>query len=86
MPVLGSEIMGNITRTEVEELARALARHHRRRWNTMPARNLGSDPNGGREAWLKRAHIVLEAVDKAISLEIQRAIGAPGKGAEPKHS
>jgi hypothetical protein len=81
----GQWIMGNITRTEVEELARALARHHKRRWSTMPARNLESDPNGGREAWLKRAHIVLEAVDRAISLEIQRAIGAPGKGAAPTH-
>ena len=69
--------MGNINRAEVEELARALARHHRRRWNTMPARNLGSDPNSGREAWLKRAHIVLEAVDKAMAIEIERAITAP---------
>jgi hypothetical protein len=76
MSVLGSEVMGNITRTEVEELARALARHHRRRWNTMPARNLGSDPNGGREAWFKRAHTVLEAVDTAMTLEIQRANGS----------
>ena len=49
----------------------------------MPARNLGSDPNGGREAWLKRAHIVLEAVDKAMTIEIERAIAAPRK---PKRS
>jgi hypothetical protein len=63
--------MGRINRTEVEELARALARHHGRRWNTMPA------INGGREAWLNRAHTVLQAVDKAMTLEIQRGIAAP---------
>jgi hypothetical protein len=75
----GREIMGNINRTEVEELARALARQRGRRWNTMPARNLGSDPNGGREVWLKRARTVLEAVDQAIFLEFQRAIAARQK-------
>lgn len=77
----GREIM--INRTEVEELARALARQHGRRWHTMPARIAGLDPNGGREAWLKRADTVLKAVDKAMTLEIQRAIAAISKSAEP---
>jgi hypothetical protein len=53
---------------EIEELARALAHHNRRRWQTMPARaNPASDANGGREAWLRCAKIILEAVDTAMA-------------------
>ena len=73
--------MGQINRTEIEELARALARSRGRPWHTIPGRILASDPNGGREAWLKRAHTVLEAVDLAMTLEIQRALSAPCKSA-----
>ena len=40
----------------------------------MPARILGNEV---REAWLKRAHTVLEAVDTAMTLEIQRANRRP---------
>ena len=66
--------MSRMDKREVEDLARALAHHNRRRWQTMPARaNPASDANGGREAWLRRAQIILEAVDTAMTLAL-----APG--------
>jgi hypothetical protein len=74
MPI--REELGAMSRTdkrEVEDLARALAHHNRRRWQTMPARAYSaSDANSGREAWLRRAQIILEAVDTAMTLAIKR--------------
>ena len=71
--------MSRIDKREVEDLARALAHHNRRRWQTMPARaNPASDANSGREAWLRRAQIILEAVDIAMTLAIKR--GKDGRG------
>jgi hypothetical protein len=74
MPI--SEELGAMSRMdkrEVEDLARALAHRNRRRWQTMPARaNPASDANSGREAWLRRAQIILEAVDTAMILAFKR--------------
>ena len=65
--------MGVVLDQEVEGLGRALAHHHGRRWATMPAEARGEeDLNAGRGVWLKRARIILEAVDRAMTAEIKR--------------
>jgi hypothetical protein len=67
---MGARVMH---RTEIEDLARALARRNQRRWHTMPAKaHAGSDANNGREAWLKRAQTILEALDTAMISAIKR--------------
>jgi hypothetical protein len=69
----GTGATSNMHKREIEDLARALAHHNRRRWRTMPARaHAGSDANGGREAWLRRARIILEAVETAMIAAFKR--------------
>ena len=71
--------MGRMDKREVEDLARALAQHNRRRWQTMPLRaNPSSDANSGREAWLRRAQIILEAVDTGMILAFRQGRDARG--------
>ena len=65
--------MGEIERKEVEKLGRALASRYGRHWATMPTQRQGeADPNSSRKTWLERAQVILEAIDKAMILEIKR--------------
>jgi hypothetical protein len=75
--------MSRIDKREIEDLARALAHHNRRRWQTMPARaNPASDADSGREVCLRRARIILEAVDTAMILGFKR--DKDGRGSRNK--
>jgi hypothetical protein len=82
--------MGEIEDKEVENLGRALASHHGRRWATMPLeRQREADPNISRKTWLGRARVILEAIDKAMILEIKRDLAKPSgseqsQGFEPQ--
>jgi hypothetical protein len=65
--------MGEIEDKEVENLGRALASHHGRRWTTMPREGQReADPNGTRKSWLRRARVVLEAVHHAMIVQMKR--------------
>jgi hypothetical protein len=72
--------MGEIKDNEVENLGRALASHHGRRWATMAVeRQWEADPNSTRKTWLGRARVILEAIDKAMILEIKRDLANPSR-------
>jgi hypothetical protein len=77
--------MGEIEGKEVEKLGRALASHYGRRWATMPTeRQWKADPNSSRETWLGRARVILEAIDKAMILEIKRDFAKPSGSEQPQ--
>jgi hypothetical protein len=77
--------MGEIEDKEVENLGRALASHHGRRWATMAVeRQWKADPNSTRKTWLGRARAILEAIDKAMILEIERDLAKPSGSEQPQ--
>lgn len=64
--------MAETKNQDVEELARALAYSFARRWTTMPSEAAADDDaNNGRRPWLRRASIILDAVDRAIAAEVK---------------
>ena len=78
--------MGEMEDKEVENLGRALASHHGRRWATMAVeRQWKADPNSARKTWLGRARVILEAIDRAMTLEVKRDLAKPS-GSEQTQS
>jgi hypothetical protein len=77
--------MDEIEDREVENLGRVLASHHGRCWATMPLeRQREADPNCTRKTWLGRARVILEAIDKAMILEIKRELAKPSGSEQPQ--
>jgi hypothetical protein len=65
--------VAEIDQTEIKNLARALVHGFGRHWVTMPAEaQRDDDENGGQKAWLARARAILEAVDRAMILELSK--------------